>query len=173
MNFETAPDGSLAELSIRELAEWYAGDKGDAKAFEAHLLLLRAHSAVIGSSQRGRRNLLSVERFTLLRLLFRVPGHQMQMSEIGRALGVSPTSITKLVNRLVDLGLVERLPHESDKRRAWVRITPEGTAVMERNLPAARRSTRERWKGLTSEEQGTLAHLLTKLVMSLESPSRD
>ena len=89
------------------------------------------------------------------------------------ALGVSPTSITKLVNRLADLELVERIPHESDKRRAWVRITGKGMTAMEENLPDAKRATRTRWQGLTREEQRTLAHLLTKLVMSLERGTPD
>jgi len=173
MEFETAPDGMLSERSIRELAEWYAEDQGDAATFESHLLLLRAHTAVIGSAQRGRRNLLSVERFTLLRLLYRLPEHQMQMTDIGRALGVSPTSITKLVNRLVDLGLVERIPHETDKRRAWVKITDKGLSAMQANLPDAKRSTRARWKGLSSDEKRTLAHLLTRLIMTLERRPTD
>jgi DNA-binding MarR family transcriptional regulator len=168
MQYETGPDGTLRNRSIRELAEWYAEGQGDENAFEAHMLLLRAHAAVIGSAQRGRRNLLSVERFTLLRLLYRLPGHRMQMTDIGRALGVSPTSITKLVNRLEALKLVERVPHETDKRRAWVQITSKGIATMEENLPDARRATRERWQSLTAEEQRTLSHLLTKLLISIE-----
>jgi DNA-binding MarR family transcriptional regulator len=173
MEFEAQPDGTLSERSTRELAEWYAEDQDDAVTFEAHMLLLRAHAALIGSSQRGRRNLLSVERFTLLRLLYRLPEHQMQMTDIGRALGVSPTSITKLVNRLADLKLVDRIPHESDKRRAWVRITDQGMAVLRDNLPGARRATRDRWAGLTREEQRTLANLLTKFVMTLDEGAPD
>ena len=173
MEFQSRPDGTIAERSIEELAVWYAEGRDDAAAFEAHMLLLRAHSMIIGSAQRGRRNLLSVERFTLLRLLYRLPEHQMQMTDIGRAIGVSPTSITKLVNRLVALKLVERIPHESDKRRAWVRITSKGMEVMEANLPSARRTTRERWQGLTTDEQRTLSHLLTKLVMTLARAAPD
>jgi DNA-binding MarR family transcriptional regulator len=173
MQYETGPDGTLHEATIRELAEWYAGEQGDVEAFEAHLMLLKAHATFIGSAQRGRRNLLSVERFTLLRLLYRLPEHRMQMTDIGRALGVSPTSITKLVNRLEALKLVERLPHETDKRRAWVRITEKGIATTAENLPGARHATRLRWKGLTQEEQRTLAHLLTKLVMKLEGESQE
>ncbi len=168
MQFETQPDGTYIERSIRELAEWYAGDGGDPAPFEAHMLLLKAHAAVIGSAQRGRRTLLSVERFTLLRLLYRLPEHRMQMTEIGRALGVSPTSITKIVNRLVELKLVDRIPDASDKRRAWVQITEKGIAVMEENLPDAKRTTLERWKGLTPDEQRTMAALLTRLLLSLE-----
>ena len=173
MQFQKEPDGTLSEHSIRELAEWYGGTEGDAVDFEAHLLLLRAHSVVIGSAQRGRRNPLSVERFTLLRHLYRLPDHQMQMTDIGRALGVSPTSITKLVNRLVEQNLVERIPHATDKRRAWVKITAKGIALLEQNLPSARQSTRERWRGLTPDEKRTLSHLLTKLVMSTELGSPD
>jgi DNA-binding MarR family transcriptional regulator len=168
MAYKTDTDGNLHEVTVRELAEWYTKDEGDVEAFEAHLLLLRAHAAVIGSAQRGRRNLLSVERFTLLRLLYRLPEHRMQMNEIGRALGVSATSITKLVNRLESLKLVERLAHETDKRRAWVQITDRGITTMEQNLPDAKRATRQRWKGLTPEEQRTLSHLLTKLVATIE-----
>ncbi len=169
MEFEVQPDGNVRESSIRDLAEWYGAEKGDVADFEAHLLLLKAHSMIVSSAQRGRRTLLGVERFALLRLLYRAPKRRMQMTEIGRALGVSPTSITKLVNRLIALKLVERTPHESDKRRAWVTITDKGIALVEENLPSARATTRKRWKGLTLEEKRTLADLLTKLLMAQEA----
>jgi DNA-binding MarR family transcriptional regulator len=170
MEFEIQSDGSVSERSIRELAEWYGGENNDAIDFEAHLLLFKAYSVLVSSAQRGRRTLLGVERFALLRLLYRQPDHRMQMTEIGRALGVSPTSITKLVNRLITLKLVERTPHESDRRRAWVQLTERGVKLIQENLPSARASTRDRWKGLTPDEKRTLAGLLAKLIMTQTAP---
>ena len=173
MEFLTQPDGSLTERSVHELAEWYGSDGGDAAGFEAHLLLLKAYATLVNSASRGRRTLLGVERFALLRLLYRQPEHQMQMTEAGRALGVSPTSITKLVNRMVELGFVDRVPHESDKRRAWVRMTTRGVEVMEEHLPGARASTRRRWQGLSEDEKRTLAHLLAKLIVTNQLADAD
>ena len=165
--------GKLTERSIQELAEWYAGDDAEPVDFETHLLLLKAHSTLVSSALRGRRTLLGVERFALLRLLYRQPGNQMQMTEIGRALDVSPTSITKLVNRLVALKLVERIPHERDRRRSWVRITDKGVALVAESLPTVRETTHERWKGLTVEEKRMLAHLLARFVMTNQTNEPD
>lgn len=173
MEFTQRPDGTLTELATQELALWYSQGEQGAADFEAHLMLFKAYSTLVSSAQRGRRTLLGIERFALLRLLYRSSGRQMQITEIGRTLGVSPTSVTKLVNRMAELKLVERLPHESDRRRAWIRITEAGIQLMEENLPTVRATTRARWKGLTEDEKRTLASLLAKLIMTNQPEEPD
>ncbi len=91
------------------------------------------------------------------------------MSEISRALHVSPTSVTKLVNALSRDGLVRRLNDPDDRRRAWAEITPSGTSVLLDNLPGMRSFTRSRWQGLDKQEKRHLTHLLAKLVYTIQT----
>jgi DNA-binding MarR family transcriptional regulator len=54
-----------------------------------------------------------------------------QMSELGKFLSVSKPNITFLVERLVEDGLVERIPDESDRRVVNVHLTDKGRQVVQ------------------------------------------
>jgi DNA-binding MarR family transcriptional regulator len=158
-------DGLLSEKALQELAQWYAAGDADVETFEAHLMMLRAHGVLLGSAQRGRRTSLSMERFGLLRVLYRASEGRMLLSDVSRTLNVSPTSISKLVASMTAQQLVTRIDDPSDKRRAWAQITDEGRRLLEDSLPRVRQGTRNRWQGLNADEKRMLVHLLTKLVM--------
>jgi MarR family transcriptional regulator, 2-MHQ and catechol-resistance regulon repressor len=162
-------DGLLTDKSAQELAAWYSGAGDDQETFEAHLMMLRAYNTLVTSAQRGRRTNLSLERYALLRLLYLSPQRRMLMNEISRALNVSPTSVTKLVNALEDAGLVTKSGFSDDKRKTWAEITAKGAGVVQENLPSVRSFTRERWRGLNSDEKRVLIHLLAKLILSSQS----
>jgi DNA-binding MarR family transcriptional regulator len=132
-------------------------------------MLLKAHSFLVSSAQRGRRTGLSLERFGLLRLLYRSPQKRMLMSDLSKALHVSPTSVTKLVNSLVTQKLVQRVSYAGDKRKAWAQITPDGEKLVRDNIPRVRAGTKARWHGLTSREKRVLVHLLSKVILSVQS----
>ncbi|MEM7285137.1 MAG: MarR family transcriptional regulator [Actinomycetota bacterium] len=53
-------------------------------------------------------------------------------SGIAGQMALTKPSITALVDGLEDRGLVERLPHPSDRRRRTLSITPDGLAQLER-----------------------------------------
>jgi MarR family transcriptional regulator, 2-MHQ and catechol-resistance regulon repressor len=162
-------DGLLTDKAVQELAAWYSGGDDDQETFEAHLMMLRAYNTLVTSAQRGRRTNLSLERYALLRLLYLSPQRRMLMNEISRALNVSPTSVTKLVNALENAGLVTKSGFSDDKRKTWAEITSRGAGVVQENLPSVRRFTRERWQGLSNHEKRVLIHLLAKLVLSTQS----
>jgi DNA-binding MarR family transcriptional regulator len=56
----------------------------------------------------------------------------MAMKHLAEKLGVSVTSITGLVDRLVDQGLVHRDQDAGDRRLVIARLTVEGRAALER-----------------------------------------
>ena len=51
------------------------------------------------------------------------------MSKASALLQVHPTSVTNAVDRLESAGLVERTPHESDRRALVLALTDEGRRV--------------------------------------------
>ena len=65
------------------------------------------------------------------------------MSDVGRATGLSPSSTTRLVERLERKGLVARRPSEVSRRSIEVRLTEEGTAVVDVVLATRRDRVRE------------------------------
>lgn len=61
-------------------------------------------------------------------------------SDLARAEHVRPPSMTAILERLAQLGLVRREPHPHDGRRVLVSLTPEGETFLERT-----RAVRTRW----------------------------
>lgn len=53
------------------------------------------------------------------------------MSEIGRAIGMSPSSVTQVSDRLERRGLVERVLPEGDRRVRKLRLTAKGLRLMQ------------------------------------------
>jgi len=52
-------------------------------------------------------------------------------TEIGQRLGVTPGSVTALLDRLTIEGIVTRRPHPSDRRRTVVTLTDRGRGLIE------------------------------------------
>jgi DNA-binding MarR family transcriptional regulator len=73
---------------------------------------------------------LTFARFELLALLSFTRHGELPLGKAGTRLQVHPASITNAVSRLVDQGLVERVPHPRDGRGVLARITDDGRSVV-------------------------------------------
>jgi DNA-binding MarR family transcriptional regulator len=69
---------------------------------------------------------LTFARYEVLMLLTFSRAGALPLSKVGTRLQVHPTSVTNAVNRLVDDGLITRLPHPTDGRTTLAQITPAG-----------------------------------------------
>lgn len=74
---------------------------------------------------------LTFPRYEALMLLYLSSRGSLPLGKIGDRLQVHRTSVTNLVDGLEKAGLVERLPHESDRRTTLASITPKGRKVAE------------------------------------------
>jgi DNA-binding MarR family transcriptional regulator len=77
---------------------------------------------------------------------------------------VRPPSMTRAVNRLVELGLVEKVEHETDRRQVVVRLTDAGVHEVKET-----RRRRDAWltqqlTTLTPDERETLARASELLI---------
>jgi DNA-binding MarR family transcriptional regulator len=54
---------------------------------------------------------------------------ELRMKELAEKMGVTTGSLTVLVDRLVNAGLVERRPNAADRRSIQVGLTPEGVRL--------------------------------------------
>lgn len=54
----------------------------------------------------------------------------LPMSEIGRRVHVSKSNMTALIDKLVEEGLVERLPNKKDRRVINIAITGKGKGIL-------------------------------------------
>jgi DNA-binding MarR family transcriptional regulator len=76
----------------------------------------------------------------------------LRMSDLSRYLGVTPPTVTVVVDRLVERGLVERQLDAQDRRQHRCELTPEGQEMLARVREASRLRTRRILSELTHTE---------------------
>ena len=74
---------------------------------------------------------ITPDQFTILRWLTEGDAAGLTQSEITRRMASDPNTITATVRRMESAGLLERSPHETDKRAKRVRILPKGERIFE------------------------------------------
>jgi DNA-binding MarR family transcriptional regulator len=92
------------------------------------------------------------------------------MGELGRVLGLAKSSLTGLVDRCAQRGLVRREPDPRDARGVQVTLTEEGSKLVEEFYVETCRRVEELASGLDEADRATLARLLGRVVDDNEVP---
>jgi MarR family transcriptional regulator, temperature-dependent positive regulator of motility len=82
------------------------------------------------------------------------------------------TTITGVVDRLVQKGLVERNESSRDRRARELKVTPAGRKTLSGITPAVEAAQRTMLRGLTQKEAKELMRLLQKAIASGNELSR-
>lgn len=94
--------------------------------------IMRAHQILLARVEDALRPWsLTFPRFELLRLLAFSSTGSMPITKASQRLQVHVTSVTSAMKRLLDAGLVERVPHPTDRRTTLVAITQRGRLVVD------------------------------------------
>jgi len=105
---------------------------------------------------------LSLPQIHLLGVL-KKGGGTLTTGEIGRAMVKASQTITGLVDRVEEPGLVERVFDRRDRRKTWVRLTEKGEQKLAEAYPVANRLAEELSAVLTDQELQDLQAKLEKL----------
>jgi len=82
---------------------------------------------------------------------------------LGRETAMDMATIKGVVDRLVKRGLVHTAPDATDARRLVLTLTPDGEAMVDRNLAVALQISQETLSTLTLAERMMLMELLQKI----------
>jgi DNA-binding MarR family transcriptional regulator len=82
--------------------------------------------------------------------------------QIGSAMGIDPSTMVSLVDRLERAGLAKRRPHAQDRRARAVLVTPKGRRTLDRARELAERVEADVLQGLDPAERHQLVALLRK-----------
>ena len=74
--------------------------------------------------------------FGVLVRLARSPGHRLRMSELAAQSTVTHSGLTRLIDRMVGAGMVERTPCETDRRGSYAQLTGAGIDLVVGLIPA-------------------------------------
>ncbi|MBA2772921.1 MAG: MarR family transcriptional regulator [Nocardioidaceae bacterium] len=94
--------------------------------------------------------------------------YELTPTELSAATMVTSGAVTKRVDRLERLGLVDRQVSESDGRGRVIGLTRQGRALVDRLHPLHLANEDQLLHALDAEERAQLAGLLRKLLLSLE-----
>lgn len=107
---------------------------------------------------------LSNQSFDVLIRLARTPGSELRMSELAAQTSLTPSGLTRSVDRLQEQGLVARRTCPEDRRGAFAVLTTAGRALMDRAMPEHLAHVCQVLDDLfTPEEEETLAELLRRV----------
>jgi len=118
----------------RWLDELPEPDPFSADEFRAWRGLLRLREVVMRDIDRRLRRAghVSLDDYGILITLVTAPRMRLRMSDLGARRMLTPSGITRVVNRLEEQGLVRRDPDPSDGRASLAVLTRDGLAALRR-----------------------------------------
>ena len=143
-------------------------DELDDDALDAWRAFLTAHAHV---TRRISRELVAgglpdLGWYDLLWALRRSPGGRLRVNELAREVVLSPTAMSRFVDRAVAAGVVVREPDPDDRRAQQVVLTGEGRVLLRRMWPAYRRGIAEHFAAQLDGDPRALAATLRRVADS-------
>lgn len=132
------------------------------------------------AQEMGAETDVSLEWYGILLMLTQAEDGAMRPSDLADGIGLSRSATTRLVDRLVRDGLVERATCPTDRRGSFVSLTAKGEATFKNAGRVHLRGIDEHvGSHLSSREMADLRRILTKLAdgvggeaLALVSPAR-
>ncbi len=142
---------------MRESAEAVAREILDVVPFAMRL---------IREEMRSRRGAdLTIPQFRSLIFLQRAPGAALH--QVAEHLGLTPPTVSKMINSLVERGLIERPDSAADRRRVELRLTARGTTLIDRVRGETVSKFAERFETLPPAEREKMISALETLRKAL------
>ncbi len=111
---------------------------------------------------------LSVTQWRVVAILGRFPG--LTATEVMQRGAMDKVAVSRAVNKLQDQGLVDRKPHNDDRRRLPLNLTPSrGLPLFYEIVPQALAYEKQVLSCLSNDELARLNRLIDKLQASAET----
>ena len=130
-------------------------------------LLLEAHAALTDLLERelvAERG-LPLNRYDVLLNLAEAPDGRLRMQELSESVLLSKSGLSRLVDRMVEAGLVRRERSQADRRGWYAVLTDQGRSALRRAAPTHLRGIQEHFaRHLDTAEVQVLAAALGRVV---------
>lgn len=93
--------------------------------------------------------------------------------DLARAVDLKQATVSIIVDKLQEMGLVERRRGVNDRRRVWVRITDAGARSVQGAPDLLQETFRARFRHLADWEQASLVASLLRIVSLLDAEQID
>jgi DNA-binding MarR family transcriptional regulator len=124
-----AGDGAMAPAGAPRSTDSPHGDAWGA--------LTRTHSAIVGRLQEAlaAADFPPLPWYEVLATVAEAPERRLKMGDLAEALVITRGGLTKLVDRLVKAGLMERTFCDTDRRVSYATLTPAGADLLDEMRP--------------------------------------
>ncbi|UPT75020.1 MAG: MarR family transcriptional regulator [Elusimicrobiota bacterium] len=141
-----------------------------ARKLVGHLQTVMEEAEAVDKKDSAVREKLTWQERRVLRAVSREDC--CSMSTLADKICLTLSSVTGLIDRLVDRKLVKRDRSSEDRRVVQVELTEHGRALNEEAMEGPTRFSRELLKGLNAEEQESLLALFRKISERIESEKK-
>ena len=95
-------------------------------------------------------------QFNILRILEARMPDKLSLAEVTEGLLFPTSDVSRLIDRLVSRGLVDRVVCPQNRRKIEVTINEKGLEVIRKSIPVIRETLNGYYKGVISEEERVL-----------------
>ncbi|HWH28972.1 MAG TPA: MarR family transcriptional regulator [Mycobacteriales bacterium] len=106
---------------------------------------------------------ISHSMFEVLLRISRADGGQVSMGALAQQVALTTGGITRLVDRMIAAGLVERVPCPTDRRVSYASLTRAGKATLSQAAAVHAANLRQAFAGFTARELRALDEMLDRL----------
>ena len=140
----------------------------DDDALGAWRAFLTAHAHVTRRISRDLADagLPDLSWYDLLWALYTQPDRSLRVNELAREVVLSPTAMSRFVDRLEAAGCVRREPDPEDRRALQVTITDEGIQLLRRMWPIYKRGIEQHFVRHLGRSPKSVRAMLEKMAAS-------
>ena len=135
---------------------------------EAWGALTRTHAAIVGRLQEAlaASDFPPLPWYEVLATVSEAPEQRMKMGELAEAMVITRGGLTKLVDRLIKAGLMERTFCETDRRVSYATLLPAGSDLLDEMRPVVVAELQVAFAANLSERQANELQAMLERVRS-------
>ena len=107
---------------------------------------------------------LSTAQMHTIEIVGHEDGSPLRMKDLAKKMGVTTGTLTVMIDRLEQQGLLRRIPHETDRRSYLIALTKKGQGLFAEHHQYHLRLTEEITATLSTEEQALFSAVLEKVI---------
>jgi MarR family 2-MHQ and catechol resistance regulon transcriptional repressor len=164
------PNRRYTENLPRQLLSGKIPDMGPVTAADDALIttfgrLVEAHAAVARRAGRSLEQRCGIPHawFEVLLRISRADGGHVSMGALAQQVALTTGGITRLLDRMIDAGLVQRVPCPTDRRVQFAALTDRGRAKLDEAAVVHAADLRAAFADFTQRDLDVLDGLLDKL----------
>ncbi len=103
---------------------------------------------------------IGLSEYLVLNQLHQAPNQMLRRTDLAEQVGMTPSGITRLLNPMEKIGLIEKEQNLRDARVSLVSLTEAGKRIFEESRTSFEHAAASLFEGLDRKQRGTLSELL-------------